>query len=160
MMTTLLNQFSYPLIALGVLASAFLLLRLRQAKRATLIVVEVGLLAAFVGGFFALRTGDGDLRDMAAYDALIANQRPTLVEFFSNFCTGCLVMRPSVDALVQDLEGEFNILRVNIHSDAGRDLRERLGFSFTPEFIVLDARGVEVWRGHTVPTLTDLQRAQ
>lgn len=160
MMTTLLNQFSYPLIALGVLASAFLVLRQRRANRGTLIVVEVGLLAAFVGGFLMLRTGDGDLRDISAYDALIANQRPTVVEFFSNFCTGCLVIRPSVDALIADIEGDYNVLRVNIHTDAGRELRERLGFSFTPEFVVLDARGVEVWRGHTVPTLNDLQRAQ
>lgn len=155
----LLNQFSYPLIAALVLAILFVLLY-RRVNRVVLIGIELGLLLAFVGGFLALHTGDGDLTSIEAYDALVTNNRPTFIEFFSNFCTGCLVMRPTVDALIADISDEFNILRVNIHSEAGRALRERLSFSFTPEFVLLDARGVEVWRDHIPPSLDILRRAQ
>jgi thiol-disulfide isomerase/thioredoxin len=155
----LLNQFSYPLIAALVLAVAFVVLY-RRTNRTVLIGVELGLLIAFAGGFLALRTGDGDLTSIEAYDTLLINDRPTFIEFFSNFCTGCLVMRPTVDALIADIDDEFNILRVNIHSEAGRALRERLSFSFTPEFVLLNARGVEVWRDHIPPSLDILRQAQ
>jgi len=150
-MNGVFNQFSYPLIASGVLLVIFLLLR-RRVKPAIILVTEIALLVIFIGGFFALRTGDGDLADMAGFDAVMANDRPTFIEFFSNFCTGCLVIRPTVDALITDINDDFNVLRVNIHSDAGRELRDRLGFSFTPEFLLLDANGIEVWRDHVPPS--------
>lgn len=156
----LFNQFSYPLIAAGVLAVVSLLLIRLRVRLPALIAVQTTLVVVVVAAFLFLRTGDGDLSDITAYDALVANDRPTFIEFFSNFCTGCLVMRPSVDALIEDIDGEFNVLRVNIHSEAGRALIDRLTFSFTPEFIVLDADGREVWRDHVLPSSDILQRAQ
>ena len=36
-------------------------------------------------------------------------------------------------------------------------LRERYGFSYTPEFILFDPSGQEVWRSHTPPSLTEVE---
>ena len=158
-MSNIFNQYSYPLIALGVLLLVFMLLYRRISAR-NIVLVEIGLVVVFVGGFFALRTGEGDLADISGFEAVMANDKPTFIEFFSNFCTGCLVIRPAVDALIADIGGDFNILRVNIHSDAGRELRERLGFNFTPEFVLLNSEGAEVWRDHVPPSDDILSRAQ
>ncbi len=158
-MSVVFNQFSYPLIAAGVLLVVFFWMY-RRVRPARILFVEITLVVVFVGGFFALRTGDGDLTDIATFETVITNDRPTFIEFFSNFCTGCLVVRPTVDALIADIKGDFNILRVNIHTDAGRELRDRLGFSFTPEFVLLDADGAEVWRDHVPPSDDILIRAQ
>lgn len=158
-MTVILNQYSYPAIVLGILVAIGLLLLARKVKPRAVIITELALLAIFAGGYFALRTGDGDLADITGFDTVLANDRPTFIEFFSNFCTGCLVMRPTVDAIIADIGDEFNVLRVNIHSEAGRDLRDRLGFSFTPEFVLLDADGNEVWRDHLPPSLENLNKA-
>lgn len=154
------NQYSYPLIALGVMATVLFLLLLRRVRSSTLIMTELALLVIFVGGFFALRTGEGDVVDRDGFEAVLANDRPTFIEFFSNFCTGCLVMRPTVDGIINDIGDDFNVLRVNIHSDIGRELTEQLGFNFTPEFLLLDADGQEVWRDHVPPTTDILSRAQ
>jgi len=158
-MNMLFNQFSYPLMTAGALLIVFLVLR-RRVKPAVILLIEAALIVIFVGGFLAFRTGDGDLADISGFETVLANDKPTLIEFFSNFCTGCLVIRPAVDALIADIGGDFNILRVNIHTDAGRELRERLGFSFTPEFVLLDADGAEVWRGHTPPVDDALSQAR
>jgi hypothetical protein len=69
-------------------------------------------------------------------------------------------MRPTVDALIADIGADFNVLRVNIHTDAGRELSEQLGFNFTPEFLLLNADGQEVWRDHIPPSTDILSRAQ
>jgi hypothetical protein len=48
---------------------------------------------------------------------------------------------------------------VDIHTDFGRTLRERYGFSFTPEFVLFDSAGSEIWRSHTPPSETELEQA-
>jgi hypothetical protein len=60
--------------------------------------------------------------------------------------------RPIVDGIVEDIGEEFNILRIDIHTEFGRDLRRRLGFSYTPEFVLYDNTGHEVWRDHMPPS--------
>jgi thiol-disulfide isomerase/thioredoxin len=156
----LLNQYSYVLIAVIVCVILYAVLR-RFAKSTRPGAMGAVLLAAaiFIGGFALLQTGEGDVSDVPQFEALIANDRPTFIEFFSNYCTGCLLLRPTVDGIVADIGDRFNVVRINIHSTAGRELREDYGFSFTPEFVLLDAAGQEVWRDHVPPSDADLQRA-
>ncbi|MBK9122344.1 MAG: hypothetical protein IPM16_04370 [Chloroflexi bacterium] len=146
-----LNQFSFPLIAAGIMALAYLVLRRRIALR-WIIPVEVVIAVVFVGAFFALRPGDGDVDSAAALDDLLGNGRPTMVEFFSNFCTVCLVFRPQVDEIAEQFGDDYNIVRVNIHSETGQQIRDALKFSFTPEFVLIDSAGNEVWRDHAPPS--------
>jgi hypothetical protein len=65
--------------------------------------------------------------------------------------------RPIVDGIVEDIEEQVNILRVDIHTDFGRELRRRIGFSYTPEFILFDNAGEEVWRDHVPPSPEQLR---
>ena len=57
-----------------------------------------------------------------------------------------------MDGIVKKIGGEFNILRIDIHTDFGRELRNRIGFTATPEFVLFDSAGREVWRAHIPPT--------
>ncbi len=157
----LFNQFSYPIIATVVLVALFLLLRrYNKANWQGILGAELLALALFVGGWIALQPGAGDADSVGSVENTITNGRPTFVEFFSNYCTGCLLMRPAVDRLVEGIDDEFNILRVNIHSDVGRELRQRYTFSFTPEFLLLTPSGNVVWRDHIPPSEQDLALAR
>ena len=82
------------------------------------------------------------------------------MEFFSNYCAGCLAIRPVVDSLIEDMDDTINVLRIDIHTDTGRDLREQYNFSYTPEFLLLDNQGNEVWRSHSPPTEDQLSIVQ
>lgn len=154
------NQYSYVFIAIIVCAVLYWVLR-RFAKSNRQGAVGAVLIATaiFIGGFLLLRTGDGDVTDLNQAETILTNDRPTFIEFFSNYCTGCLLLRPSVDQIVADIGDDFNILRVNIHSQVGRELRQNFNFSFTPEFLLLDASGQEVWRDHIPPSAVDLDKA-
>ena len=155
------NQFSYPMIAAVVLVVLFLLLRrYNKANWQGIVGAEILAAAIFVGGWALLQPGAGDVNDIDGAQMTLTNGRPTFIEFFSNYCTGCLLMRPSVDQLVEGIDGEFNILRVNIHSEVGRELRQRYAFSFTPEFLLLTPNGNIVWRDHIPPSEGDLALAR
>ena len=159
----LFNQFSYIFIGLIAMALTFLALRIsRKVPLRTVIGIEVALAVLLLIGFFALRPGNNDVENAETARVMIssANDKPTFVEFFSNYCTGCLLARPAVDALVSEIDGEFNIIRVNIHSTVGRDLRNTYGFTFTPEFVLFGPSGQEIWRAHSPPNQDAVERAR
>lgn len=155
------NQYSYVFISLTVTIIAVVIL-LRLRVRPLLVALAGALLVGgFVTGWLLLRPGDSDVQNLAAAEAVINSGNPTLVEFYSNYCAGCIAARGVVDELVTEMDerfgGDFNILRVDIHTDFGRILRERYGFSYTPEFVIFDHAGSEVWRSHVPPSINELE---
>lgn len=155
------NQYSFVLITALILLLAAGGLILRRARWRTVVASLLALGLVIGAAYLLLRPGSSDVDSVEAAEAVIASGSPTLVEFYSNYCAGCLAARPAVDSLVAEIdarfEDSFNILRVDIHTPFGRVLRERYGFSYTPEFILFDPSGQEVWRSHTPPSLTEVE---
>ncbi len=150
-MDGIFNQYSYIIISVLVLVASALLLWRYLASRRVISVMIVSLLVLSLAGFFLLRPGAGDVESVSSAEAILRNGKPTFLEFFSNYCAGCLAIRPVVDTYVEELDQDFNIMRIDIHTETGRELRERYAFSYTPEFILFDSGGSEVWRGHAPP---------
>lgn len=155
------NQYSFVLISLAgiliLLGVARILLHLRWRN----VFISGALLGVIaVAGFFTLRPGASDVDTLDEAELILSNGNPTLLEFFSNYCAGCIGVRPAVDNLVSNIRDRysdsFNVLRIDIHTAFGRTLRERYGFSFTPEFILLDGAGHEIWRSHGPPDFATL----
>src|SRR5512145_2067991 len=158
-MTALFNQFSYLFLGLGLLAGFIILLRWRRVQWRGTLLAGALLIAVVGGGWLVVRPGVSDVDTVQAAEEIIHNGKPTFLEFFSNYCLGCVSARPTVDALVTDIQDDFNILRIDIHTEQGRALREKLGFSYSPEFILFDATGQEVWRSNRPPTADQLALA-
>ena len=159
-MDRIFNQYSYVIISLAVLIATVLVLRYFVANWRVILAAVGGLLVFVIAGFLLLRPGFSDVDSLSAAEAMIQNGRPTFMEFFSNYCAGCLAIRPVVDSLIEDMDDSFNILRVDIHTDTGRELRQQYDFSYTPEFLLLDNQGNEVWRSHSPPTQDQINAMQ
>ena len=154
------NQYSYVLGALGFILGGVILLRLLRARWALVGLAVLLAAIALTGGWLLFRPGASDVDSLGAADAVLQSGNPTLIEFFSNYCAGCIAARREVDQLVTDVDamyaGLFNILRVDIHTDFGRALRERYDFSYTPEFVIFNGDGNEVWRSHVPPSIMEI----
>ncbi len=150
-MENIFNQYSYVLISLGVLAASIVLLWRYVPDKRIVAGTMVALVTFSVVGMLLLRPGTSDINSVSAAQAALRNGKPTFMEFFSNYCAGCLAVRPTVDLLVAEIEDEYNILRIDIHTDFGRELRQNFQFTYTPEFVLFDNQGQEVWRAHTIP---------
>ena len=155
----ILNQFSYVLISLAIIAASLLVLRRYEVDRRLMAALSITLMLFSLTGYLLLRPGASDVSSTGEAQTIIQNGKPTFLEFFSNYCAGCLAVRPAVDLLVDDIEDEFNILRIDIHTEFGRELRDSLGFTSSPEFILLDAEGKVIWRDHTLPSRERLAAA-
>lgn len=87
-----------------------------------------------------IRAGAQEVQNM------IGAGKPVLLEFQSPYCIVCISIKPMLDELEKELEGQVHIIRVNIQDEIGRDLIQIYGFQFTPTFIYFDADGNELWR--------------
>ncbi|MDZ4671140.1 MAG: thioredoxin domain-containing protein [Phototrophicales bacterium] len=153
------NQFSYPIFAVIILIGAVLLMRRFKVKLPVMGGLTILLMALIFALYIALRPGISTVNSpQEAYD-LIGNGRPTLVVFHSNFCTGCLAMNPAIIALADDIRADYNIVRVDIHTQTGQILTQELGFDVSPEFVLYSPTGEEIWRSNGLPTKNTLQIA-
>src|SRR5688572_28311963 len=108
-MPNLFNQYSYVFFSLGALLVGLLALRygLRLRWPASLLGVAA-LAGVLVAGWLILRPGASDVDSLEAAEAMIDSGKPTFVEFFSNYCAGCLAARAMVDNLVVDMDARFD----------------------------------------------------
>lgn len=155
----ILNQYSYVFVSTFVIAGSFILLRRLRFRRRIVYPFTLTLGVILLIAYLLLRPGLSDVDNLQAAEDMLGNGKPTFVEFFSNYCAGCVTVRPLVDLIVNDIQGDFNILRVDIHTDFGRALRETYGFNYTPEFVLFDGDGKEIWRGHLPPSQAELSSA-
>ncbi|MBD3251728.1 redoxin family protein [Candidatus Uhrbacteria bacterium] len=86
----------------------------------------------------------------AAYEAAIANDQPTVLFFYANWCPTCLAEEPHVKAVVAETDKGVNVIRVNTKDrDTDKD-EEQLAKDFNVftqhTFVFLDANGTETKR--------------
>ncbi len=76
-------------------------------------------------------------------DTALANGKPTLIEFYANWCTSCQAMAPSIAQLKTDYASKVNFVMLNV--DNTKWLPEMLNYRVDgiPHFEFLSAEGFE-----------------
>lgn len=140
-----LNQFSFLLVAAGLLLVLVLFLRRRgpaDGSLLTLLALVIGLTFAFV----VFRPADSEADSVLAVQAILAEGQPSLLEFQSPYCIACMAVEPVMKQIEFDYETELQVIRINVLEDGVDQLMKRYQFQYTPTFIFLNPHGEEVWR--------------
>jgi thioredoxin 1 len=66
---------------------------------------------------------------------VLPSDRPTLVDFYADWCGPCRTMAPVLDDLASDWQGRAHVVQVNV--DESPELAGRYGVEAVPTFIVL-----------------------
>ena len=80
-----------------------------------------------------------------------------VVELYSDNCTICLMSKGSVDGLEARLEGDTEVVRLNLAEDVGRAAAWRYRVSSTPTFIVFAGDGRERYRQSGLPDIDRIE---
>jgi thioredoxin 1 len=138
------HRFVFTLSSALIIFTA--VLRFQDGVDAVDIIILLCVAAACYGIWRALVThstvGISSVR--AFQDALPNGKRPTIVEFYSPYCAGCLAMKPVVDQLETEAGPRLQVIRLNIDKEPGRTLVPRYGVLFTPTFVYFDKDGNKV----------------
>ncbi len=93
------------------------------------------------------------LKSMAAaavpYDLALASQKPTLIEFYADWCTTCQSMSATVDALHESYGDQINFVMLDIDDPQWASQIETFGATGVPQFTLLDTQqqSVRNWVG-------------
>jgi thioredoxin 1 len=86
---------------------------------------------------------------MSNFNELINSTKPTLVDFYADWCGPCKMMSPIIDETKKDLGSDATILKIDI--DKNTDVARKYGIRSIPT-LVLFKEGEIVWRQSGVPS--------
>lgn len=115
--------------------------RLRNALVAiAAVILATGL---FLGNY--TRTHSTNLAALAEQalplEVALNNDKPTLVEFYADWCTTCQLMAPMMANLKQDLGGEINFVMLNVDNPKWLPELDQYQVNGIPHFVFMDAQG-------------------
>ncbi len=120
----------------------------------TILVVLV-----FAGGYVFLRTPGEAFASVDEVEALLTDGQPTVIEFYSNTCSICLISKPKVDRLEEELTGQADLLRLNVKDEVGGRLAGQWGVRGVPTFFVFDGGGAAVYAQAGAPDTEAIREA-
>ena len=79
-------------------------------------------------------------------DVALANGRPTMIEFYADWCQVCREMAPAMLQLEQSQRGQLDVVMVNVDNPRWQDLVDRYDVNGIPQLNLFDAAGQPVGR--------------
>jgi thiol-disulfide isomerase/thioredoxin len=76
----------------------------------------------------------------------LGDGRPTLVEFYADWCEACRAMAPAMDRLEQQHRGELDVVLLNVENPRWQAEVERFEVNGIPQLELFDAAGQPVGR--------------
>jgi thiol:disulfide interchange protein len=92
----------------------------------------------------------------------LANGRPTIVEFYADWCQACQAMAPAMDTLAERRKGQLNVVLLNVDNPRWQAEIERFQVNGIPQLDLFSASGQQVGRAigaRSAPELTALSDA-
>lgn len=81
--------------------------------------------------------------DSTPLDMALSNGKPTLVEFYANWCTSCQAMAPELEEIKQEY-ADTNFVMLNVDNSKWLPELVKYRVDGIPHFVFLDREGAEV----------------
>ncbi|WP_287127905.1 thioredoxin domain-containing protein [Candidatus Cyanaurora vandensis] len=75
------------------------------------------------------------------YETAQTNGRPTLIEFYADWCATCKLMNPTVAKLERQYEGKFNFVMLNVDNPKWNPELDRYRVNGIPHYVFLAPDG-------------------
>ena len=85
-------------------------------------------------------------RRSPALESALADGRPTLVEFYADWCEACRAMAPAMDTLERQHRGSLDVVLLNVDNPRWQPEVERYEVNGIPHLELFDAEGRPVGR--------------
>jgi thiol-disulfide isomerase/thioredoxin len=103
-------------------------------------------IALFLG--FKTQTPTASLQTLAAksipIDVAVRNGKPTLIEFYANWCTTCQAMAPDIDKLETEYADKLNFVMLNVDNTKWLPEITRYRVDGIPHFVYLNPQAEAV----------------
>ena len=133
---------------------------LGQSER-LLLVVLAALLAAgllwFRGGLHPEAPLERLARQSLDLPVALGNGKPTVVEFYADWCEACRSMAPAMETIEAQHRGQLDVVLLNVDNPRWQPELERYDVNGIPQLELFNAAGGAVGRSIGARTLSELQ---
>lgn len=122
---------------------------LGPVQRAVLVIAAVALaigLTLVRGGLQSASPLDQLARRSLEPEVALSNGRPTMIEFYADWCQVCREMAPAMLQLEQAQANRIDVVMVNVDNPRWQDLVDRYDVNGIPQLNLFDAEGQAVGR--------------
>ncbi|MFN9643955.1 MAG: thioredoxin domain-containing protein [Cyanobacteriota bacterium] len=88
----------------------------------------------------------------------LADGKPTLVEFYADWCEACRAMAPAMEAMESRHHGELDVVLLNVDNPRWQPQIDRYGVNGIPHLEFFDARGERVGQAVGARSADELER--
>lgn len=82
-----------------------------------------------------------EIKDVKAFETLINQDKPVLLDFYADWCGPCQVLLPTVEKLAEKYENDFEVRKINV--DKNPQLAQQFKVRSIPALFVLKDKKVE-----------------
>ncbi|KAK1643804.1 hypothetical protein QYE76_061609 [Lolium multiflorum] len=117
----------------------------KDLNRRVALLSTLGAVGLFASQRFKL--GGFSLKDLAAnavpYEEALANGKPTVVEFYADWCEVCRELAPDIYKVEQQYRDQINFVMLNVDNTKWEQELDEFGVEGIPHFAFLDKEGNE-----------------
>ena len=138
---------------------------LGRRERALLGAIAAALLVALIwlrGGLNSTAPLEQLARRSLDLPVALADGRPTIVEFYADWCEACRAMAPAMAAMEQTRHDKLDVVLLNVDNPRWQPELDRFDVNGIPQLELFDANGVSVGRAvgaRSAPELEALGQA-
>ena len=81
-----------------------------------------------------------EIKDVKAFNEVISQDKPVLLDFYADWCGPCQVLLPTVEKLSKEYDGQVDILKVNV--DSQRELAAKFQVRSIPSIFFMKGNNV------------------
>ncbi|WP_216902112.1 thioredoxin domain-containing protein [Synechococcus sp. CCY 9618] len=120
--------------------------RLERMALAAVAAVLVVLMLWLRGGLHPEAPLERLARQSPEFTTAIADGRPTLVEFYADWCEACRSMAPAMETIERQRHGQLDVVLLNVDNPRWQPELERYDVNGIPQLEFFDAAGDSVGR--------------
>lgn len=117
----------------------------KDLNRRVALLSTLGAVALFASQ--RLDLGQASLKDLAAnavsYEEALSNGKPTVVEFYADWCEVCRELAPDIYKIEQQYKDRVNFVMLNVDNTKWEQELDEFGVEGIPHFAFLDKKGNE-----------------
>ena len=136
---------------------------LSQIQRVSLLLFSFALAVLiffFRAGIDSRMPIDQLARKSLSPEIALSNGRPTIFEFYADWCMACREMAPSMLRIHNEAENELDFVLLNVDNELWKDLVDEYQINGIPQLILFDAKGMFVGRSVGVRTEAELRQVK
>ncbi|MCP9775851.1 thioredoxin domain-containing protein [Cyanobium sp. WAJ14-Wanaka] len=122
-----------------------------------LAVVLAGAVLWFRGGLHPEAPLERMARQSPDLQVALANGKPSMVEFYADWCEACKSMAPAMETMESQHRGELNVVLLNVDNPRWQPQMDRYGVNGIPQLELFNDQGVDIGRSIGARSGAELQ---